>query len=94
MESLHKKTTTVDTTTVLSETWIFNENGNTKLKRKRKHTNTITKDDKMVEWLSFCCQTWRVKINRETKARLLLRLQDTDPRIIENELKKKNDGQE
>lgn len=80
-------------TTVLPKSWVFNQQGNTKLKRKRKHATDITEDDKRSEWLNFCCQTWQVKLNRESKTRIIKRLQTTSSKIIEDEIKQRNDGQ-
>ena len=82
------------TTTVLPNSWIFNRVGNTLLKRKRKHKTSVSKEDKNVEWMQHCCSFWGVKLNRETKIRLIEQLKNTSKEEIEKNIKRrKNDGQ-
>ena len=77
-------------TTVLPNGWVFNKLGNTKLKRKRKHSIVVSIEKKQAEWLTFCCQTWNVKLNRESKTNMLTRLQTVPANTIEDEIKQKN----
>jgi hypothetical protein len=74
-------------TTVLSEGWVFNKTGNTRLKRKRKNTNSVSQTNKHLDWLNFTCQVWDKKFNREKKARFMDSLQTTDKELIEDQIK-------
>ena len=73
-------------TTILPEEWVFDKTGNTRLKRKRKKTNNISQTDKYQEWLNFTCQIWGKKVNREKKARLMVRLKTNHKEVVEQEI--------
>jgi len=73
-------------TTVLPEGWNFNKIGNTRLKRKRKNTNSITLEDKRLDWLNHTCNVWNKKLNREKKARLMSAFNTKNKEVIEDEI--------
>jgi len=81
-------------TTVLPNTWVFNKQGTTMLKRKRKHKTSVSKEDKDIEWVNFCLGFWGVKLNRETKLRMIKELRTTSKHHIEEKIKlKRSDDQ-